>query len=551
MALSVISRRSPLLLAVCAGSLSLFACTSEHSPGTLALAVTPSGLNVTPGGSGNATVSVTRGGAFTDAVALSQTGAPAGMTVTFSPASVPAGSSPSTANVAVAPSVATGNYSVTVSAAGTDVTTATTTLTIAVVNGESASVEFCAAPPPIWVAQQDGSGPWTLVVPNAGTSTYEFTFTSGQGGIAVVHTENGFNELNVFYAIGAEFSGLGTVNLSSCGSRTVRGTVAPNLAATELAFVTLGSSSATTGPALSGFPAYVLNDVLQGSLDLVAAVSDATFHTRKIILRRAVDIATGNTLAVLDFEAAEAFMPATANVTVTGLGTDEATVYVTYTGLSDSSFAVVSSNSSYTSSSGAAPYLAIPAANLNTGELQQLQAVALDASDYTPTADRESAVYFHDVADKTIALGPALSTPTVTEVVTAHNARPRVQLQGQTEYNRLLRANFAQNDVQRLASILVTAGYFGGEPATWDVTLPDLSATTGWNSAFGLQDGVAIDWGVNAQGGASRFLDGNPADGSAFQSATSSSAVPLMVRGARTGTDGRERPPARGPRRVE
>ncbi len=43
------------------------------------------------------------------------------------------------------------------------------------------------------------------------------------------------------------------------------------------------------------------------------------------------------------------------------------------------------------------------------------------------------------------------------------NARPRMELPSQTEYNKLLIANYTQGgvDLNRDASVVATAGYFG------------------------------------------------------------------------------------------
>ena len=97
---------------------------------------------------------------------------------------------------------------------------------------------------------------------------------------------------------------------------------------------------------------------------------------------------------------------------------------------------------------------------------------------------------------------------------------------------------FAQSTLNGAVTVSATAGYYGSAPATWDVTMPDLSAAAGWNSAWGLQDGTPIDWAVLAEGGASPWLDLSFIDGSKSQGATKSSSTPLNVRALRTGLDG-------------
>jgi hypothetical protein len=154
-----------------------------------------------------------------------------------------------------------------------------------------------------------------------------------------------------------------------------------------------------------------------------------------------------------------------------------------------------------------------------------LLAFAGDASN--TNAARFAGVYFHTPSDKTIAMGPALSTPTVTRFATAPYAQPRVQLPGQTEYNKLLIASYEQTN--RSASVAATAAYYGAAPTTWDVTLPNLSGAAGWNNAWGL-DATPIDWSVLAQGGTILQI-APPADGSTIQyAAVSSGTTPLAVR---------------------
>lgn len=93
------------------------------------LAVTPATGTVDPGGTATSTLSTatTKGSAQT--VELSASGAPAGVTVSFSPASVTSGGS-STMTVATAPSAAPGTYPLTVTGTGSVAHRTTFTLTV-------------------------------------------------------------------------------------------------------------------------------------------------------------------------------------------------------------------------------------------------------------------------------------------------------------------------------------------------------------------------------------------------------------------------------------
>jgi len=69
--------------------------------------------------SGNSTITTTVSGGFNSSIALSATGQPSGVTVSFSPATISApGSGTSTMTITVGPSVAPGNYTITVAGSG-------------------------------------------------------------------------------------------------------------------------------------------------------------------------------------------------------------------------------------------------------------------------------------------------------------------------------------------------------------------------------------------------------------------------------------------------
>jgi hypothetical protein len=410
--------------------------------------------------------------------------------------------------------------------------------------GGTVSYTFCSAYAPIWFAVQDGNGAWTQVLPNSGTTTYEFSLASGRGGIAYVYNvvvfTYTFTYLSVGYASSAEFTagGLSTVNIGRvCGSRTVNGTVA-NVGASEQASVSLGQSQTGATPGAGTFPSYQLMNVGDGPQDLFAqraTSSGGTSAANKVVVRRGLSPADNSTIPLLDFDA-EGFVPASANVTVTGLGSDSAVVsslFATQVGSGLIQAGVVLGQILYGAASGAQPYVAIPSDQLNANDFQYVTVGTTGAG-----AGRSAAVYFRNPLDQTIALGPDLSTPTVTKLVTAPNARPRVQLASQTEYNREFGAVFVQSTRNGGVLVSATAGYYGGTPATWDVTVPDLSAAAGWNPAWGLQDGTPIDWAVAAQGGASPSLDLSFTDGSKLLFATKRSSTPLNLSAMRIGPGG-------------
>jgi hypothetical protein len=130
--------------------------------GSYTLTVPPAAVSVAPGGSANATITVTRLGGFQGAVALTAT-TPAGVTVTFTPATVTG--TTSTAAVSVAAGTAPGNLTVSIKGAtpGLADQTVNLQLTITAVAGFSLSV----SPSPLPVTA-GASGNTTVTIARTG-----------------------------------------------------------------------------------------------------------------------------------------------------------------------------------------------------------------------------------------------------------------------------------------------------------------------------------------------------------------------------------------------
>jgi uncharacterized membrane protein len=93
-------------------------------PSDFTLSASPASLTVNRGASGASTITITRTGGFANAVALSATGLPSGVTATFNPASATGTSS--TLTLAASSAATTGTFNVTVSGTGGGLTRAIT-----------------------------------------------------------------------------------------------------------------------------------------------------------------------------------------------------------------------------------------------------------------------------------------------------------------------------------------------------------------------------------------------------------------------------------------
>jgi kumamolisin len=105
---------------------------TSTSSGTFTISVSPTSGYLDQGQSGYAVVTTAVSGGFSSAIALSATGQPSGVTVSFSPSSIAApGSGTSDMNISVARNAPTGTYPITITGVGGGVTK-TTTLTFQV-----------------------------------------------------------------------------------------------------------------------------------------------------------------------------------------------------------------------------------------------------------------------------------------------------------------------------------------------------------------------------------------------------------------------------------
>lgn len=113
---------------------------------TFTLGVSPTSVSVVQGSNGTATVTTTAVDGFDQAVALSASGQPSGVTVSFNPTSVAApGSGTSTVTLAVAAGTALGTYPITITGTGGGITQ-TATLSLTVTSSSPAAFTLSASP---------------------------------------------------------------------------------------------------------------------------------------------------------------------------------------------------------------------------------------------------------------------------------------------------------------------------------------------------------------------------------------------------------------------
>jgi kumamolisin len=151
-----------------------------------ALSASPTSVTVAQGSNGTSTITTTVSGGFDSAVALSASGQPAGVTVSFNPTSIAApGSGTSTMTMVVASTVAAGTYTITVSGTGGGLTQ-TATVSLTVTSSASPDFSISASPTSISIVQTQ-SGTVTITTAAVGSFSSAITLTAtGQGGSQTV-----------------------------------------------------------------------------------------------------------------------------------------------------------------------------------------------------------------------------------------------------------------------------------------------------------------------------------------------------------------------------
>ncbi len=152
-----------------AGLITALAGSGSTSP-SFSISASPGSVSVVRGNSGTSSISTTASGGFNSAIALSASGQPSGVTVSFNPTSIAVpGSGTSTMTMAVASTVATGTYTITVTGSGGGITH-TTTVSLTVTSTGSGTFTISVSP--------------TSGYLNRGQSGYATVTTSVSGGFS-------------------------------------------------------------------------------------------------------------------------------------------------------------------------------------------------------------------------------------------------------------------------------------------------------------------------------------------------------------------------------
>lgn len=462
--------------------------TVTQAPGFSLQSITP--ISIQQGSSGVRTVTITRTGGFTGAVTVTVTGLPAGITASVNPATTTGNSVDITINVQG--TVAVGSYTATVHGNATGLPESTQTLDISVTtaSGQSVSLDFSvctASERPIWLAYQDGAGPWT---PVSGTGdTYTFNVASSKAAIAIATMPGaGQSAVFVLYATQTE---LVTGNLEDlCDvvrtGKTVNASVS-GINAANSEYANLGLGDATTQAWADGGVSFTA--VPDGNLDLVGFKSSQADATDRMIFMRDLNPAAGSNIGTIDF-ATNGFDPLTATITLQGGGGGGGSWEVEYATSPGAGVCYYAPLQSGLLSGNTFTARGAPAGQQQAGDFHYVTATeGLNTVSET----------FATLANRTIIFGQALPTPTITDISGAGAyRRVRAELTLPAEYNSLATIGLFDASGDHSIAAMATAAWLGGLNVS--IEIPNLSGLAGWDDGWAPTSAVTSNWGFTGYG---------------------------------------------------
>jgi hypothetical protein len=354
----------------------------------------------------------------------------------------------------------------------------------------SISIDFCSTEPALWFAYQNEDGPWTRIVPDAnGTVTFAATLKVTIAYTRAIRGLQGETTSSVSTSIlHASASQLETISgvpcVSEWGSRTA--TVSSSgLAQFDMAYIGAHRSQKISGGATG--PVARLPD--QGPLDFFAIriANGGTGVPLSAIIRRGVTVANGGTLPVFDFASSEAVPIVQSNLTVNRPTGGFGRRVSFWTGTDPGKASTFLSLGSFGPTSS---FPSIPPELTQPGDVHELSVFSSSAFDSFVAAS----VVYRIASDKSVALGPELSAPTVVRLETTV-PRFRSALASQGEYGGMM--VFSAMDGNAF-TITTTAEFHGQTPSMWQVEMPDFTVVDGWNGAWNLRSDFQGDFRIAA-----------------------------------------------------
>jgi hypothetical protein len=335
----------------------------------------------------------------------------------------------------------------------------------------------------------------------------------------------------VYYATRAE---LAAVSDRDCaGTRSVTGSVS-GMTAGQSTRVALGAAVSTPTQASPGVS---LTSVAGRSLDLVATkgvITTTQFNIQSapdaLLLQRGVDAAAA-TVGTLDF-GAQGFAPTQTNLTLANTAVGDNLNVATTFWSATSTYGLIHAFQPTTTTN---TLYSMPAARFAAGDVQEL---FVETFQNGFVSGRVNAAYVAGIVDRTETLPPNLTTPAVNVVASSPSIRFRAQLPAQAEYSTAARFIFCQDcgaSTERDVYLIVSAGFLGGAPTTWDVAIPDFGSVAGLNASWLLSTALLV-YQAEAHGGPALVVFGSvPAIGDVYRAAYRIVSTGSLLRAAESG----------------
>jgi hypothetical protein len=230
------------------------------------------------------------------------------------------------------------------------------------------------------------------------------------------------------------------------------------------------------------------SDVPAGPVDLVGSLTTPGQPPERILLIRSLSLPPGGTLASeINFHGSGSSEPATAAATVTGGAGDDLEIFVdlvTANGQAGLWFDLSPSPDANRVWAGLSPTVT------QSGDLHGLFvfASATDGSGF-----RHAIKYVGPVEDQSLALGPVIDAPTVSQLDGGPYPRFRFQSALPLEYDKRLTIDvFGRPGPGNIYGILATGAWLdaAGSPGAFDITMPDVAGLAGFPAAARLTPGT-------------------------------------------------------------
>lgn len=337
----------------------------------IALTAGSTALSVVQGASGTVPITITRSNGFADGVTLAVSGLPTGVTGSFAPATIAAGSTTSTLTLNVAANAAAATTPITITASGTGVTAQTATVNLTVTAAASPAISLTANPAAvnvvsgatattsIGIARTGGfAGEVTLALEGApagltGTfsaspvpgTVFASTLTlsasaavaPGTYNLTVRGTGTGVTAQTVSISVTvAAAPGITLSTAASTLSVSAGATVSTAITIVRVGSfagdVTLAATGLPTGVTASFAPATLTGATLTSTLTLTAAANATLGAATVTITASGAGITARTSTVALTVAAAQGFSLTAGAVSLTQGGTATSTVNITRTG---------------------------------------------------------------------------------------------------------------------------------------------------------------------------------------------------------------------------